>query len=61
MHLFNLFIKIKNISNRKGQFRSIYRCTVFQTELLDLKPYEKVLEVGTGSGYQVAVLVGLEA
>ena len=25
----------------------------FQTELLDVKPYERILEVGTGSGYQV--------
>ena len=28
----------------------------FQTELLDVKPYERILEVGTGSGYQAAVL-----
>ena len=33
----------------------------FQTELLDIKPYEKILEIGTGSGYQAAVLVTLEA
>ncbi len=33
----------------------------FQTELLQVKPYEKVLEVGTGSGYQAAVLVALKA
>jgi len=33
----------------------------FQTQLLDLKPYEKVLEVGTGSGYQAAVLSLLDA
>jgi protein-L-isoaspartate(D-aspartate) O-methyltransferase len=29
----------------------------FQTEMLDLQPGEKVLEVGTGSGYQAAVLL----
>lgn len=29
------------------------------TELLDLKPGEKVLEIGTGSGYQAAVLAEL--
>jgi len=28
----------------------------FQTELLDIKPGNKVLEIGTGSGYQAAVL-----
>lgn len=33
----------------------------FQTELLDVKPHERILEIGTGSGYQAAVLVGLEA
>ncbi len=30
-----------------------------QTELLDIKPSDKVLEVGTGSGYQSAVLAML--
>ncbi|MBN2381866.1 protein-L-isoaspartate(D-aspartate) O-methyltransferase [bacterium] len=29
------------------------------TELLDLKPGEKVLEIGTGSGYQAAILAEL--
>ena len=28
----------------------------FQTQLLDIKPYQKILEIGTGSGYQAAVL-----
>jgi protein-L-isoaspartate(D-aspartate) O-methyltransferase len=32
-----------------------------QTELLEIKPYEKVLEIGTGSGYQAAVLSDMEA
>ena len=28
----------------------------FQTQLLDIKPKDKILEIGTGSGYQTAVL-----
>ena len=32
-----------------------------QTELLEVEPYEKVLEIGTGSGYQAAVLADMEA
>ena len=31
----------------------------YMTELLDPKPGDKVLEIGTGSGYQAAVLSGL--
>jgi protein-L-isoaspartate(D-aspartate) O-methyltransferase len=33
----------------------------FQTQALDLKPGEKVLEIGTGSGYQAAVLCEMGA
>lgn len=33
----------------------------FQTQLLDLKKGSKILEIGTGSGYQTAVLLTLEA
>ena len=44
-----------------GQTISQPYTVAFQTQLLDLKPYEKVLEVGTGSGYQAAVLIGMEA
>jgi len=33
----------------------------FQTELLDIKPGDKILEIGTGSGYQTAVLCELGA
>ncbi|MBO6606779.1 protein-L-isoaspartate(D-aspartate) O-methyltransferase [Psychroserpens sp.] len=33
----------------------------FQTELLQIKPGDKILEIGTGSGYQTAVLCELGA
>ncbi len=32
-----------------------------QTELLAIRSYDKVLEIGTGSGYQSAVLIAMEA
>ncbi|PHS53042.1 MAG: protein-L-isoaspartate O-methyltransferase [Lutibacter sp.] len=33
----------------------------FQTELLKVKPNQNILEIGTGSGYQTAVLIEMEA
>ena len=33
----------------------------FQTELLQIKPGDKILEIGTGSGYQTAVLIEMGA
>lgn len=33
----------------------------YQTQLLDVKPFDKVLEVGTGSGYQACILAELGA
>lgn len=44
-----------------GQTISQPYTVAFQTELLDVKPHLKVLEVGTGSGYQTAVLLELGA
>ena len=44
-----------------GQTISQPYTVAFQTQLLELNPYEKVLEVGTGSGYQASILIGMEA
>ncbi|MFN6375289.1 MAG: protein-L-isoaspartate(D-aspartate) O-methyltransferase [Chitinophagia bacterium] len=33
----------------------------YQTQLLDVKPFQKILEVGTGSAYQASVLAELKA
>jgi protein-L-isoaspartate(D-aspartate) O-methyltransferase len=33
----------------------------YQTQLLDLKPFDKVLEIGTGSAYQAVVLAEMRA
>ena len=44
-----------------GQTISQPFTVAFQTQLLDVQPNEKVLEVGTGSGYQAAVLVEMGA
>jgi len=40
-----------------GQTISRPHTVAFQTELLELKKGEKVLEIGTGSGYQTSVLL----
>ncbi|MGQ9848257.1 MAG: protein-L-isoaspartate(D-aspartate) O-methyltransferase [Bacteroidales bacterium] len=45
----------------EGQTISQPYTVAFQTELLDIKPGEKVLEIGTGSGYQAAVLAEMGA
>lgn len=42
-----------------GQTISQPYTVAFQTELLEIKPEEKVLEIGTGSGYQACVLLEL--
>lgn len=39
-----------------GQTISQPYIVAYMTELLDLKPHHRVLEIGTGSGYQAAVL-----
>lgn len=44
-----------------GQTISQPYTVAFQTELLAIQPREKVLEIGTGSGYQTAVLLEMGA
>lgn len=44
----------------KNQTISQPYTVAFQTELLQLEPDDKVLEIGTGSGYQAAVLCEME-
>src|SRR5687767_5905552 len=41
----------------EGQTISQPYTVAYQTELLELKPTDKVLEIGTGSGYQCCVLL----
>lgn len=44
-----------------GQTISQPYTVAFQTQLLSIQPHEKVLEIGTGSGYQTAVLIEMGA
>lgn len=44
-----------------GQTISQPYTVAYQTQLLQPKPFDKVLEIGTGSGYQAAVLSALGA
>jgi protein-L-isoaspartate(D-aspartate) O-methyltransferase len=64
----HLFVPEKNISNAYddrplpigyGQTISQPYIVAYMTEVIDPKPTHKVLEIGTGSGYQAAVLAGL--
>lgn len=45
----------------EGQTISQPYTVAYQTQLLDLKPFMKVLEIGTGSAYQAVVLAELGA
>ena len=45
----------------EGQTISQPYTVAFQTQLLEVKPMDKVLEIGTGSGYQTAVLLEIGA
>ena len=44
-----------------GQTISQPYTVAFQTQLLDVRPRDKILEIGTGSGYQAAVLFEMGA
>lgn len=44
-----------------GQTISQPYTVAFQTELLNVKKHDKILEIGTGSGYQCAILLELGA
>ncbi len=64
----HLFVPEKNISGAYedrpmpigyGQTISQPFIVAYMTEVVDPKPHQKVLEIGTGSGYQAAVLSGL--
>lgn len=45
----------------EGQTISQPYTVAYQTQLLEVKPYDKILEIGTGSAYQAAVLAELGA
>jgi protein-L-isoaspartate(D-aspartate) O-methyltransferase len=45
----------------EGQTISQPYTVAFQTELLQIHPGDRVLEIGTGSGYQACILMELEA
>jgi protein-L-isoaspartate(D-aspartate) O-methyltransferase len=64
-YLDNAFVELayqdKAFPIGSGQTISQPYTVALQTELLELKKGEKVLEIGTGSGYQTAVLLELGA
>ena len=45
----------------EGQTISQPYTVAYQTQLLEVKPFEKVLEIGSGSGYQACVLMEMGA
>jgi protein-L-isoaspartate(D-aspartate) O-methyltransferase len=45
----------------EGQTISQPYTVAYQTQLLEIKPYDKVLEIGTGSAYQACVLAEMNA
>jgi protein-L-isoaspartate(D-aspartate) O-methyltransferase len=57
----NFSYKDKAFPIGAGQTISQPYTVAFQTSLLQVKPNDKILEIGTGSGYQTAVLLELGA
>lgn len=57
----NMAYEDKALQIGAGQTISQPYTVAFQSELLEIKPRDKVLEVGTGSGYQACVLAELGA
>jgi protein-L-isoaspartate(D-aspartate) O-methyltransferase len=57
----NFSYKDKAFPIAAGQTISQPYTVAFQTQLLQVKPNDKILEIGTGSGYQTAVLLELGA
>ena len=53
----SIFLKFAPRQSISDGWSNISQPTVAFQTALQLKPHEKVLEVGTGSGYQTAVLV----
>ncbi|TAM96879.1 MAG: protein-L-isoaspartate(D-aspartate) O-methyltransferase [Chitinophagaceae bacterium] len=45
----------------EGQTISQPYTVAYQTQLLEIKPFDKVLEIGTGSGYQACILAEMGA
>src|SRR5579871_6611734 len=45
----------------EGQTISQPYTVAYQTQLLEVKPFEKILEIGTGSAYQASVLAEMNA
>lgn len=45
----------------EGQTISQPYTVAYQTQLLEIKPFDKVLEIGTGSGYQASILAEMGA
>ena len=46
---------------REGQTISQPYTVAYQTQLLEVKPFEKILEIGTGSAYQAIILAEMGA